>query len=263
MPYMNDKGNIILADFENDDNPLFPVRITGLVSGTPITITIVAIQHPEFSFDSYAHIQVEDYLDEVLGATDGEDAVYTFQIENPGDELWISPWGETNTVEINISYPSSGECEIRYDYESIVPIAISSELSDTGEERIHIAPSMEHVEPEPTPPAPDAYVLLDNNCTMDFILRPLIWYDYIDPDHGPQEEIDPPSWYVPGDNFTVTWQDWEGEYEYDSNDGVFYLVADNGGTPPTCCGPEGQTDPLPTFIQGSNSAHGYITWLCG
>lgn len=43
------------------------------------------------------------------------------------------------------------ECEIRYDYESIVPAAVSSQLDTTGEERIHIAPYIDPPEPEPIP----------------------------------------------------------------------------------------------------------------
>lgn len=44
------------------------------------------------------------------------------------------------------------ECEVSYDMEAIVPIAVSSELSHTGEERIHMAPVIELPPPPPPPP---------------------------------------------------------------------------------------------------------------
>ncbi len=48
------------------------------------------------------------------------------------------------------------ECESSLDMESIVPIAISSELSHTGEERIHMAPTLEYTKREDPPePGPD------------------------------------------------------------------------------------------------------------
>ena len=52
------------------------------------------------------------------------------------------------------------ECEVSYDMESIVPIAVSSELSHTGEERIHMAPTIE-LPPPPPPPPP----VLESICT--------------------------------------------------------------------------------------------------
>ena len=50
------------------------------------------------------------------------------------------------------------ECEVSYDMEAIVPIAVSSELSHTGEERIHMAPA---IELPPPPPIPEHKMVVD------------------------------------------------------------------------------------------------------
>lgn len=47
--------------------------------------------------------------------------------------------------------PPPSDCEVSYDMEAIVPIAVSSELSHTGEERIHMAPAIELPPPPPIP----------------------------------------------------------------------------------------------------------------
>lgn len=89
-------------------------------------------------------------------------------------------------------YEPSGEWEPQEDMylmPAIVPAAVSSELDDSGEERIHIAPYVDVVVPE----APETV------CTS------IQFTPYDDPETetvpGPENNM--PSWFVPGDQFAV------------------------------------------------------------
>lgn len=145
MAYMNDAGNIVFND-PNDMYPSSEVTLDNLVFKTPITFTIIYRGE-----DTYVWIYPPG-LPQVRLATEGGDASLTFANDSvDGGSFFIGDLGE-GIIEVRITYPEEdADCEVSYDMEAIVPIAVSSELSHTGEERIHMAPAIE-LPPPPTPP---------------------------------------------------------------------------------------------------------------
>lgn len=105
---------------------------------------------------------INDYVDWSLYDPDGN--VVENGIEGQSREFTVPQDGEYTLEYTGSESPSSvgfrleryGQVEVEitdiYAQPSIVPAAVSSELDNHGEERIHVAPYVDIVVPDPRPP---------------------------------------------------------------------------------------------------------------
>lgn len=120
-----------------------------------------------------------------------------------------------------------------YEYPAIYPIAISSELDESGEERIHVA-DLDRTPVIPVPPVEEPIVYIDNGTTtLGNIVPPPPWL----------QEGQDFTFLVDGDEYTATWQ---GEFDR-------WLCT------PSISG-SGWTDVEGTLTQGANSTPATFNW---
>lgn len=118
MAYINGQGN-----FVSEYSSIFDVG--GFAVGATVIVTVI-----EGGFDFY--YPIDSYL------VEGETASFTAE-----EDVSLRFDGEGI---IRLAYEQSANTSI-YEQPAIVPAAVSSELDDAGEERIHVAPYLEEEEP--------------------------------------------------------------------------------------------------------------------
>lgn len=188
MAYLNSNNYVVLNDWDTDPNVgANGVAIYGLLPGKLIRITIESGQaYPgamvalftDNSWDYYSEMYVEGTGEFVeLTLADGENVVLS---QASGDNVQISIVYVTEAAPVDV-----------YSQPSIVPAAVSSELDNHGEERIHIAPYVDVTLPEPGPE-------VCAELSVDPYESP---YTY-----GPSPSH-MPSWWEPGMSFAVRFPD--------------------------------------------------------
>lgn len=129
---------IIYLDFNGS------YSVSNITPGTAVTITVLAGD----GIDLYT---------EGVTLTMGESAVVA--ADSSGDIFFNYFGGSSPVTEVSMTQEvPSGDL---FSYSAIVPAAVSSELDESGEERIHIAPYADSEEGSPEPPTECAYIVVN------------------------------------------------------------------------------------------------------
>lgn len=140
-----------MNDWDNDpDVGANGTAIHGLLPGKLIRITIESGQASPGVLVALFTDNSWEYYSEMYVEGAGEFVELTLAV---GENVVLSQASGDN-VQISIVYVTEAAPVDIYSQPSIVPAAVSSELDNHGEERIHIAPYAEPEQATPTPPAP-------------------------------------------------------------------------------------------------------------
>ena len=107
--------------------------IVNVEKGRSITVDVLNTDAPE---DVLRSAKISDSVSgEILG--DLSEAPFTFTLE-AGNSFWIAATYEDYEAVISLTYEGMTGGEDKYSYPSVVPAAVSSQLDQGGEERIHV-----------------------------------------------------------------------------------------------------------------------------
>lgn len=196
MLRVDDEGVLII-----DNTDYNVVDVSDFRPNVDITLTVLE-----------GTIAVDWPLDAIYSAGDSE----TFQVEFPDDRVRIYNYSD-GVARVLLAYPTEAPVVTDiYSQPAIVPAAVSSELDNHGEERIHIAPYIEQEIPEVC-----AYMYVE----YGYNGGDLVTLDSL----ANTENL--PAWFEWGEPFAVTFTDQPGavyEFNYDEEYDHYYAYRDNG-----------------------------------
>lgn len=131
-----------------------------------------------------------------------------------------------------------------YSYPSIVPAAVSSELDESGEERIHIAPYVQATISSPEPPVEDQFI--DAACTLSELYEDIF-------DYAELAGFDAEAEFYLSDRDDLIWG-----VTYEGVTGGFFDIVSQGGNLPDSS--DGNTEAM--IQQGENSWDVIVRFNC-